>query len=159
MTYIDPLSESYAVDDQLDPQYVFFGNSAFGDGNPGNIFDPRFNTPTIAVALDETIDINMINVIVGSEPKLLARLTVEHNLNGATPADVGGDMFEIIVGRTGQDMAFIALDNDFNEIPIEFGFGTRGIVTVSPIAIPEPSTFAFTSLMTLGMLPFRRRRR
>lgn len=161
-TYIDPLSENFIVDDQISPEYVFFGNSALGDGSPNNVLDVQEDQmtgeDTVVLALDETFSGD--NEIVGTEPKLLSQVTVQHNLNGATAAQVAGNTFEISLGRMfPDDFAFALLDADFNEVAIPYSVGTRGIITVEAIAIPEPSTFAFTSLMTLGILPMRRRRR
>ena len=172
MTFIDPLT-SPDFDGQgspdieqfvLDSNYVFFGNSFNEKNRPTAIFQNHSglngiaNTGVLAGDLATDNQFQDINVTVTGTPSLLTRLSFRHNLlNGVSPASVGGDTFEITLGRTfaGDPETFVFLDQG-QESPVEFALGTRGIITVT--AIPEPGTFAFLGIAALGMCPIRRRR-
>ena len=146
MTFPNPMNEDFVEDSS----YIFFDNSDKGSDPLKQVFEATAN-PANVLALDETL--NRQNVLVGSTPLLLSRLTLQHNLNGETAGSVVGDIFEIVVNR---DPRFdVAFENE-NGISVSYEYGRRGFITV---VVPEPSTFAFTSLVALGLLPVRRRRR
>jgi len=152
ITFVSPMSESFVVNDA---DYVFSGNS-MADGDPGVIFLVE-GAGSIVKALDETFSGNNVTISSSSTPRLLSRLTVQHNRGDASWFDVAGNTFEIVMNQQpGFDEAFFE-DDDFNALPVEFEFGTSGIITVATV-IPEPSTLVFTGMIALGILPLRRRR-
>ena len=149
MTFVDPLNEDFIEE----ANYVFFGNSLNADNPPSAVFDIT-DEGDIALALDETSD--GLNIQVSSTPVLLSRLSFQHNLASQTPESVNGDEYEITVGR--DPMFDVAFEDEFGD-PVNFEFGDRGFLTVQAVAIPEPGSFALMSLLGMGCVSMRRRRR
>tara|TARA_R110002049_G_scaffold47902_1_gene138411 strand:+ start:117542 stop:118267 length:726 start_codon:yes stop_codon:yes gene_type:complete len=156
VTFVDPMDESFIEDE---PNYVLAGNSFQASIPPSEVYGDvltkdadslPFPLLSTVSAFDETAN---GNEVVVDTPKLLARLMVQHELGGATAAEVGGDVFTITLqSNPSFDVAF-----DGDDGPVDYRVGNIGLITVEAIAVPEPGSFAFIGLATLGLV--RRRRR
>ncbi len=145
LSFVNPQSEAFLAD----TDYIFAGSSeSIADGLSTVTFDSATQITFIDVSSDFVGDFLDVPV-TGNH--LLASIDLQHNLGGTAAGLTAGDQYEVRVGLLS---GFFQASGD----EVDF-FSNSGIVTVSAVAIPEPSFCAALLAGCCGLVVQRRRRR
>lgn len=137
-------SDPQLMEEVSDTNYIHASNS-------GGAFSTASNAPDFDELRGGDFTNDFLGNAVGTSPKLLVRMDIEHEVSGLANSAVG-DQFRIELIQDG--------DTFFNNIllsNLSIESASAGLVTFSPAAVPEPTAVAILSLGGLMLLARRRR--